>query len=140
MSGPMSGVQAPQLVPLQPREQDAPRVEKQGPSRFDGVLAHKAEAVQDPSAELVPLVEPVTATREAPRVGHLLSQVVGELEEGQRRLEALIQASASGKRFTTAELLSLQASMYKYTQELDLTGKVVEKATSGLKDLAKTQV
>ncbi len=30
--------------------------------------------------------------------------------------------------------------MYKYTQELELTGKVVEKATSGLKDTLKTQV
>jgi hypothetical protein len=46
----------------------------------------------------------------------------------------------SGKNFSNGELLSLQASMYKYTQELDLTSKVVEKATSGLKDVVKTQV
>ena len=38
------------------------------------------------------------------------------------------------------ELLSMQAGMYKYTQELDLVSKVVEKATSGLKDTLKTQV
>ena len=38
------------------------------------------------------------------------------------------------------ELLSLQAGMYKYSQELDLTSKIVEKATSGLKDTLKTQV
>ena len=30
--------------------------------------------------------------------------------------------------------------MFKYTQELALTGKVVEKATTGLKDTLKTQV
>jgi len=30
--------------------------------------------------------------------------------------------------------------MYKYTLELDLTSKVVEKATSGIKDVVKTQV
>ena len=36
--------------------------------------------------------------------------------------------------------MALQAGMYKYTQELELTGKVVEKATSGLKDTLKTQV
>ena len=34
----------------------------------------------------------------------------------------------------------MQAGMYKYTQELDLVSKVVEKATSGLKDTLKTQV
>ena len=38
---------------------------------------------------------------------------------------------------SNAELLSLQAGMYKYTQELDLTSKVVEKATSGLKDTSR---
>jgi hypothetical protein len=41
---------------------------------------------------------------------------------------------------SNSEMLSLQAGMYKYTQELELTGKVVEKATSGLKDTLKTQV
>jgi hypothetical protein len=30
--------------------------------------------------------------------------------------------------------------MYRYTQELDLVGKVVEKATTGFKDVVKTQV
>ena len=40
----------------------------------------------------------------------------------------------------SSELLSLQAGMYKYSQELDLTSKIVEKATSGLKDTLKTQV
>ena len=70
----------------------------------------------------------------------MLSHVVGELEKGQVNMEKLIQAGASGKNFSNAELLSLQAGMYKYTQELDLTSKVVEKATSGLKDTLKTQV
>jgi hypothetical protein len=46
----------------------------------------------------------------------------------------------TGKNFSNSELIALQAGMYKYTQELELTGKVVEKATSGLKDTLKTQV
>jgi hypothetical protein len=65
---------------------------------------------------------------------------VRELEQGQRDLDRIIQAVASGKRFSNAELLSLQASMYRYTQELELVSKVVEKGTSGLKDVLKTQV
>jgi exonuclease VII small subunit len=70
----------------------------------------------------------------------MMSQVVSSLEKGQLNLEKLISQGASGKQFSNSELLSLQASMYKYTQELDLTSKVVEKATSGLKDTLKTQV
>jgi flagellar hook-basal body complex protein FliE len=84
--------------------------------------------------------EAVHGKQEANKVGNMLSHVVGELEKGQVNMEKLIQAGASGKTFSNAELLSLQAGMYKYTQELDLTSKVVEKATSGLKDTLKTQV
>lgn len=69
-----------------------------------------------------------------------LAKMLGEMEKGQGMMDKLIKAGVSGKEFSNAELLSLQASMYKYTQELELTGKVVEKATSGLKDTLKTQV
>jgi hypothetical protein len=116
--------------------------QKQGESKFDGVLADKAQGA--PQAQPVRNTE---AVRQVERVAkpekatvNLVSHVVHELEAGHLRLEKLIQASASGKRFSNAELLSLQASMYKYTLELDLTSKVVEKATSGLKDVVKTQV
>jgi hypothetical protein len=84
--------------------------------------------------------EAVHGKQEAGKVGNMLSHVVGELEKGQVNMEKLIQAGASGKTFSNAELLSLQAGMYKYTQELDLTSKVVEKATSGIKHVVKTQV
>jgi hypothetical protein len=82
----------------------------------------------------------VNGKPETSKAGNMLAHVVTELEKGQVNMEKLIQAGASGKSFSNAELLSLQAGMYKYTQELDLTSKVVEKATSGLKDTLKTQV
>jgi hypothetical protein len=84
--------------------------------------------------------EAVNGKQEATKAGGMLSHVVSELEKGQVNMDKLIKAGASGKEFSNAELLSLQAGMYKYTQELDLTSKVVEKATSGLKDTLKTQV
>jgi hypothetical protein len=85
--------------------------------------------------------EAVGGKQETAKAGNnMLSHVVSELEKGQVNMEKLIKAGASGKTFSNAELLSLQAGMYKYTQELDLTSKVVEKATSGLKDTLKTQV
>lgn len=62
------------------------------------------------------------------------------MKQGQRDLDRIIQQASSGKPFSNAELLSLQASMYRYTQELDLVSRVVEKATTGLKDVVKTQV
>jgi hypothetical protein len=65
---------------------------------------------------------------------------VAEMEKGQGLLDKLIQGGLKGVKFNNTQLLSLQAGMYKYTQELDLTGKVVDKATTGLKETLKTQV
>jgi hypothetical protein len=139
MTGPMTGIAAAQLVQQKLPDQGAPQVAKPGESRFDAVLADKAgkaQAVQ--GAEAVNQVESVAKPERTTL--NLVSHVVSELEQGQLRLDKLIGAGMSGKSLSNAELLSLQASMYKYTLELDLTSKVVEKATSGLKDVVKTQV
>ncbi|NMO23043.1 ATP-dependent helicase HrpB [Pyxidicoccus fallax] len=117
-------------------------VDKQGESKFDGVLADKARATGEVSgvsaAAPTHAVEGVPPT-ERPAL-HAVSHVVRALEQGQRDLDRIIQEASSGKQFSNAELLSLQASMYRYTQELDLVSRVVEKATTGLKDVVKTQV
>ena len=85
-------------------------------------------------------VDPVQARSETSRVTGMLSKMVGDIEKGQGVMDKLINGGLAGKSFNSSELLALQAGMYKYTQELELTGKVVEKATSGLKDTLKTQV
>ena len=78
--------------------------------------------------------------QEISRVTSTMQKVVEDLEMGQGALDRLINGSLRGRQFSQTELLALQASMYKYSQELDLTSKVVEKATNGLKDTLKTQV
>ena len=147
MTGPMTGIAATQLV-QQTLPDQAAQASKSGESKFDAVLADKAQAAGGTEAagkagavqgaDPVPQVQSVGKT-ERPTL-NMVSRVVSELEQGQLRLDKLIDAGVSGKQFSNAELLSLQASMYKYTLELDLTSKVVEKATSGLKDTLKTQV
>lgn len=67
-------------------------------------------------------------------------RMMSNIEKGQGVMDRLISEGLSGRHFNNSELLALQAGMYKYTQELELTGKVVEKATTGLKDTLKTQV
>lgn len=70
----------------------------------------------------------------------MMAHMIADMEKGQSVIDKLIKAGISGKSFNNGELLALQAGMYKYVQELELTGKVVEKATTGLKDTLKTQV
>jgi hypothetical protein len=183
MAGPMAGVSAAQIAQQKLQDQGAQQVNKQGASKFDGVLANKAQGVdqaqgvqhaqqvnQTQKAQQVDASrkvddvnktekaglnkvngansqqltakapEAVDAKPETSKASNMVSNVVTSLEKGQMNLEKLINSGMGGKNFSNSELLSLQASMYKYTQELDLTSKVVEKATSGLKDVVKTQV
>ncbi|MDX2013793.1 MAG: ATP-dependent helicase HrpB [Myxococcaceae bacterium] len=85
-------------------------------------------------------MDPVAQKTEVNKSTSLLQGMVENMEKGQVSIDKLIQGGLSGKNFSNTEMLAMQAGMYKYTQELELTGKVVEKATSGLKDTLKTQV
>jgi hypothetical protein len=84
-------------------------------------------------------VTSITAKKEASKTVNAISQVMKGLEDGQLKMDAFIKRGMAG-RLTNQELITLQAQCYQYTQELELTGKVVEKATTGLKDTLKTQV
>jgi len=100
----------------------------------------KAEATAKADPNKTSIKDPVTQKSEAQKGGSMISDMVASMEKSQVGLDRLINGGLQGKTFTNQEMLSLQAGMYKYSQELDLTSKVVEKATSGLKDTLKTQV
>lgn len=85
-------------------------------------------------------LDPVAQKTEVSKGTGLLKGLVANMEKGQASIDKLINGGLNGANFSNTEMLAMQAGMYKYTQELELTGKVVEKATSGLKDTLKTQV
>jgi hypothetical protein len=81
-------------------------------------------------------VKPVEEAQKTTGIKQLLGQVV----EGQNKLDDIIKMATSGKTYGNQELLAVQAAVYKFSQELELTSKVVEKATSGVKQTMQTQV
>jgi hypothetical protein len=83
-------------------------------------------------------VKPVEAAGKSQEAG--LKQLLGQVVEGQNKLDKIIEMSLSGKSYGNQELLAIQAAVYKFSQELELTSKVVEKATSGVKQTMQTQV
>ncbi len=109
---------------------------------IEGVQAHQQvnEAQKttqiDPAQELTQKVASVEDGEGMKGFKKILDQVV----DGQDKLESIISRSLSGEKFDYQELLAIQASVYKFSQELDLTSKVVEKATSGVKQTMQTQV
>ncbi|QSQ13641.1 ATP-dependent helicase HrpB [Myxococcus landrumensis] len=68
------------------------------------------------------------------------AQVLDRVGQAQKRLDSILAMAESGRDFSAAELLALQAQVYRASQELDLAGKVVEKATGGVKQVLQTQV
>jgi flagellar hook-basal body complex protein FliE len=68
------------------------------------------------------------------------TQVLDQVNQAQQRMEQILKVAESGRSFSPAELLSLQTHVYRASQELDLAGKVVEKATGGVKQVLQTQV
>ncbi len=69
-----------------------------------------------------------------------LQRVMEDVMQVQNKLEEIINLSLSGRNFSTPELLALQAGVYRFTQELELTSKVVEKSTATIKQTMNTQV
>lgn len=80
----------------------------------------------------------------APAPGPPSSADAGRWVEGvrqaQAQLEHVLALAEAGRHFTPAELLGLQARVYQASQELDLAGKVVEKAVGGVKQVLQTQL
>jgi hypothetical protein len=68
------------------------------------------------------------------------AKVLDQVNQAQNRMEQILKMADSGKSFSPAELLSLQTHVYRASQELDLAGKVIEKATGGVKQVLQTQV
>jgi len=111
-------------------------------NKLDPTQLNKVGSSTSPSSNTLSsrALDPVTGKQETNKLITSMTSMVSDMEKGQGLLDKLIQGGLKGVKFNNTQLLSLQAGMYKYTQELDLTGKVVDKATSGLKETLKTQV
>jgi|SRR5689334_12307104 hypothetical protein len=58
----------------------------------------------------------------------------------QARMDRILSLAASGRTFSPAELLSLQAGVAEASQTVDLAGKVLDRVSGGVKTVLQTQV
>lgn len=86
---------------------------------------------------------------ETPAVGQSLDhspvsggvkRILQDVMQGQNKLSEIVNLALSGRNFTTPEMLALQAGVYRFSQELELTSKIVEKGTATIKQTMNTQV
>jgi len=70
----------------------------------------------------------------------ILQDVFRNLESGHKKIDSILKLSLSGVKLSQQELLTLQMRVYRFTQEVELISKIVEKGTSGIKQVINTQI
>lgn len=111
------------------------------PPKEPGAAAPQSHAAPTRATAGVACAEGTGTVSGAPPVTRAEAARVAErVLQAQQKLEKVLELAQSGKTFTSAELIALQAHVYGASQEIDLAGKVVEKATTGLKTLLQTQL
>jgi hypothetical protein len=115
------------------------------PRTFTSVLAERvgtAPGAAAPPASSSPPVIRAHATRAAfptpppSPVRALLERTLG----AERRVDTLLAAAARGKTFSPAELLALQASVFRYSQTVEVVSRAADKLVGGIKQTMGTQV
>lgn len=72
-------------------------------------------------------------------VGEAIESAAGSLVRGQRFMDGALRRAMRGRDLSPQRLLALQAGVYRYTQELELASKVVDKATGAVKQTLQSQ-
>lgn len=75
---------------------------------------------------------------EGPSFADALRDAASSLSAGQTRIDRAIRRGTRGET-DPGHLLALQAGVYRYTQELELASKLVDKATGALKQTLQSQ-
>jgi hypothetical protein len=177
MAAPIAGGvnQAAQVAQQTQQIQKPETGPKTGASKFDQMMANKAESAQavnqansvqaTQQAQSVQKTNHVNAVEKSGKIDELkqthavkhndpvtqkagtrkarsaVEHVLTQIENRNVKMDQFINKAMNGEvKLNQQQLLGLQAKVAEYSLELDLTGKVVEKATNGLKDTLRTQV
>ena len=58
----------------------------------------------------------------------------------ERNLDTLLASAARGKTFSPAELLALQATVFRYSQTVEIVSRVADRLVGAVKQVMGTQV
>ena len=83
-----------------------------------------------------PKVEPARAPDEPSPFAKILAGLGREVDKGEGLVEKAVHG---GKELGNVELLALQAGVYRYSEAVGVTAKLVDRATSGVKTVIQGQ-
>ena len=72
----------------------------------------------------------------APQVRRLLVDLV----DGERKLDQVIRSALSGRDFSMQELIAIQATVLRHSQEVETVSRLLDRLTGAIKTTLQTQV
>jgi len=69
-----------------------------------------------------------------------LARALDGAASGEARLDAILDAAARGKTFTPAELLAMQATVFRYSQTVEVLSRATDRLVGAVKQTLGTQV
>ena len=83
--------------------------------------------------------EPNEASESMSPFARILRGLGREVDQGEKVVSRALHAGAGGQELGTADLLALQAGVYRYSEAVDLSAKLVDRATNGVKTVLQGQ-
>jgi predicted transcriptional regulator len=96
-----------------------------------------------PRAPAAPRIEAPSSARaptSSTSVGRGLAQVLDRAAAGEARLDAILEAAARGKTFTAGELLAMQATVFRYSQTIEVLSRATDRLVGAVKQTLGTPV
>jgi hypothetical protein len=107
------------------------------PDRFEGrartFKTFKTVMEARAAAPAAPVPPPTPAST-------VVRAVLERAVSAERNIDTLLAAAARGKTFSPAELLALQATVFRYSQTVEIVSRVADRLVGAVKQVMGTQV
>lgn len=101
------------------------------------IKGNRSERASTEAAQTDPKPEASKDADEPSPFARILRGLGREVDHGERVVRRAIEGG--GKDLGPGELLALQAGVYRYSEAVDLSAKLVDRATSGVKTVLQGQ-
>ncbi|HEY2730399.1 MAG TPA: hypothetical protein VGK52_10685 [Polyangia bacterium] len=136
-------------APARPAPAPAPRQARHAPGRSflevlgEGTPRRGSPAGPPGSSEGAPVARAATpppASWAPSPLARGLARALDGAAAGEARLDAILDAAARGKSFTPAELLAVQATVFRYSQTVEVLSRATDRLVGAVKQTLGTQV
>jgi len=137
MAGPITAIGPARVTPGAPTGAGRPP-----PERAFGEVLGEVAGARPPDPGPPPGLAPAGPARVAPAHDGpaQLRRVLVDLVEGERRMDGVIRAALSGRDFTMPELIAIQATVLRHSQQVEAVSRLLDRLTGAVKTALQTQV